>query len=90
MAKYMRKPQVVEAIQWNGDNIDVIKDFVGKENVIVYHLIDNYDNIYVMDANNIMHVYIHDYIVKHKNGVVKVMNHFDFEKDYQSDNILNK
>ena len=31
MAYYIRKPELVEAIQWTGSNIQEIKDFVGTE-----------------------------------------------------------
>lgn len=30
MAYYTRKPELVEAIQWTGSNLQEIKDFVGK------------------------------------------------------------
>ena len=28
--KYRKKPVVIEAIQWNGDNLNEIKEFVGE------------------------------------------------------------
>lgn len=31
MAQYRKKPVVIEAIQWNGNNFDDIKDFAGSK-----------------------------------------------------------
>lgn len=36
MAKYRKKPIVVEAIQWTGSNLEEIRNFVGND------LIENY------------------------------------------------
>ena len=30
MQKFVKKPVVIEAIQYNGENIEAIEDFVGK------------------------------------------------------------
>ena len=34
MAYYTRKPELVEAIQWTGNNLQEIVDFVGKDSII--------------------------------------------------------
>lgn len=36
--KYRKKPVVIEAIQWNGDNLNEIKEFVGEN--LDYSIID--------------------------------------------------
>ena len=36
--KYRKKPVVIEAIQWNGDNLNEIKEFVGES--LDYNIID--------------------------------------------------
>ena len=36
--KYRKKPVVIEAIQWNGDNLNEIKEFVGES--LDYSIID--------------------------------------------------
>ena len=36
--KYRKKPVVIEAIQWNGDNLNEIKEFVGES--LNYSIID--------------------------------------------------
>ena len=38
MKKYKKKPVVIEAIQWNGHNLQEIKDFVGKD--LIYSIYD--------------------------------------------------
>ena len=39
MAKYRKKPVVISAIQWNGINLEEIKDFVG--DALEYNIIDS-------------------------------------------------
>lgn len=39
MAKYRKIPIIVEAIRWNGINLDEIKAFVGKS--LIYEIIDD-------------------------------------------------
>jgi hypothetical protein len=31
MGKYRKKPVVIEAVQWTGENLDEVKDFLGKD-----------------------------------------------------------
>ena len=43
MAKFRKKPVMIEAIQWKGDNLEEIKDFMGyyeyaKKNLIIHTL----------------------------------------------------
>ena len=43
MAKFRKKPVMIEAIQWRGDNLEEIKDFMGyyeyaKKNLIIHTL----------------------------------------------------
>lgn len=33
MTKYRRKPLEIHAIQWKGDNLDEVRDFLGDENL---------------------------------------------------------
>lgn len=37
MAKYRKKPVIIEAIQWNGHNINDIKMFVGSSLNVITH-----------------------------------------------------
>ena len=37
MAKYRKKPVEIEAIQWNGMNIDEVKQFAGDNVTFVYY-----------------------------------------------------
>jgi len=38
MAKYRKKPIVIEAIQWTGSNLNEIKEFVGE--ALIYDIVD--------------------------------------------------
>lgn len=43
MAKFRKKPVIIEAIQWTGNNLEEIKDFMGyyesaKKNLIIHTL----------------------------------------------------
>lgn len=60
MAKYTKKPVEIEAIQWNGNNIDEIMSFVKGRNI-------NYDKregliIHTLEGNH--NATIGDFIIK--------------------------
>jgi len=59
MAKYIKKPIKVEAIQFNGDNYKECESFIGKKN-IDYKL--NYPNIITSEGT--MKVNVNDFIIK--------------------------
>lgn len=60
--KYRKKPVVIDAVQWVGDNLDEIEGFVG-ENM----LYDNEGiNIYTLEGD--MKATIGDYIIKGVKG----------------------
>jgi len=57
--KYIKKPIIVEAIIFNGDNFHECRDFIGAENI------DNtfmYPNI--ITSEGVMRVNVGDYIIK--------------------------
>lgn len=48
MAKYRKKPVVVEAIQWTGNNLEEIHKFVGK-NLLIHTRYDELVNLNVVE-----------------------------------------
>ena len=60
---YVKKPIVIEAIQWEGTNIEEILDFCGADQVIL----DN-NRLYIETPFGEIYIKIKDYIVKGKQG----------------------
>lgn len=58
--KYRKKPVVVEAVQWRGDNVDEVKEFVGQ-----FLLVDSIlQRMYISTLEGRMEVKLNDYIIK--------------------------
>lgn len=59
--KYRKKPVIVEAVMWTGNNIDEVKELAKSavENII---FVDN--NLYIETLEGNMNVSIGDYIIK--------------------------
>ena len=64
IGKYVKRPVVIEAVQWTGDNVDEVKKFVGvdaeyleNKNVILIHTLEG-----LMTAN------VKDFIIKGVKG----------------------
>jgi hypothetical protein len=58
MAKYRKKPVVIEAVRWNGDNQDVISTFIGDNGYVKGIYIDSGAIEGLITASN------RDYIIK--------------------------
>ena len=75
--KYRKKPVVIEAIQWAGNNLSEIDNFIGrtvdnKETTIVIHTLEG-----DMEAS------IGDYIIKGVNGEFYPCKPDIFDKTYE-------
>lgn len=62
LAKYRKKPVVVEAIQWDGTNLDECEKFVGR------HLDLSNDYLIIHTLEGIMYASKLDYIIRGVNG----------------------
>lgn len=65
--KYVKKPVQIEAVQWNGDNIEEIKKFVDKDKLIIYSFKNDFGKQYLitiitLEGNH--RVCLNDYIIK--------------------------
>lgn len=97
MTKYRKKPVIIEAIQWTGKNIDVIKKFVGASAKFHYYVAT--ENMYAVSEtppsvrdytvsltiNTLegdMQANVGDYIIKGVNGEFYPCKPDIFEKTY--------
>lgn len=60
--KYKKKPVTIEALQWTGENLNEVRDFVGE------YLMFNYESgipqVYLKTLEGNMHASAGDYIIK--------------------------
>lgn len=88
--KYKKKPIVVEAVQWNGLNLEEIKDFVGDS--LIYNINDaawkvGKDaptvHIKIKTLEGTMVAKAGDYIIRGVNGEIYPCKADIFEKTYE-------
>lgn len=87
--KYRKKPVIIEAIQWNGDNTEELEQFMPKE---VYEFcLKGFSSIYspsdcelyIITLEGKMKANIGDYIIKGVNGEYYPCKPDIFEKTYE-------
>jgi hypothetical protein len=68
--KYRKKPVVIEAIQWDGSNLDEIKKFTGDHAVVKYGEKDGeaIADLFIHTLEGDMHASKGDYIIKGVHG----------------------
>ena len=88
--KYRKKPVVVEAVQWNGLNLEEIKEFVGDS--LIYNISDaawkvGKDaptvHIKIKTLEGTMIAKAGDYIIRGVNGEIYPCKSDIFEKTYE-------
>lgn len=97
MAKYRKKPVVIEAVQWTGKNIGAIKKFVGASAKFHYYItakdmiavsetppsVGDYGvNLTISTLEGDMQAEIGDYIIQGVNGEFYPCKPDIFEKTY--------
>lgn len=89
--KYRKKPVVIEAVQWNGLNLEEIKKFVGKD--LAYDIIDTAWEVgkgtphvlmKVHTLEGVMEVSLKDYIIRGVNGEFYPCKPDIFAKTYEA------
>lgn len=89
MAKYKTKPCEIEAIQWNGLNLEEIKEFVGK--LLIYNICDTawevgkgrpHVDMKIKTLEGNMQASVGDYIIKGLRGEYYPCKPDVFEKKY--------
>ncbi len=79
MAKFRRKPITVEAIQWDGNNLDEVLSFLGKK---TYGQIVG--AVLIVTPRAILTAVIGDWIVKGDDGEFYPCSNGDFEMTYDA------
>ena len=76
--KYRKKPEFVEAIEYNGENRDDISAFVGDKKWITVQ------NVLLLNSSRgVVKVYKGDYIVKKFDGSCEVLYPIAFNTQYE-------
>lgn len=68
-----------EAVQWNGNNLDEIKKFVGK----AYCKIRTDDNCIILNDGVLRYLYLKGYVVKSFAGLLWTYEEEEFEKNFE-------
>lgn len=79
MAKYKKKPVVVEAVQWTGENRAEICAFLERFDML--HC--KWNELYIETLEGVMHAEPGDYIIKGVNGEFYPCKPDIFEKTYE-------
>lgn len=79
MAKYRKKPVVIEAVQWEGNNEKEMKDFINMELVTEY----NGDVLVIETLEGTMRAEKGDYIIKGVHGEFYPCKPDIFHKTYE-------
>ena len=77
MAKFRKKPTIVEAIQWNGNNLDEVIAFLGTKTYGEFA-----GSVLVETPKAILLAAIGDWIIKGADGEFYLCSHGDFEMTY--------
>jgi hypothetical protein len=78
MAKYRKKPVVIDAIQWTGDNYLEMRKFIKTDVVTFAH-----PCLYIQTLEGRMQAYKGDYIIRGVNGEYYPCKPDIFEKTYE-------
>ena len=65
--KYKKKPVIIDAIQWTGDNVSEVLDFVGHLDIqMSNHDVDGImkTELYINTLEGVMHASVDDWIIK--------------------------
>lgn len=76
MAKFRKKPVIIEAIQWTGNNLEEIKDFIG------YYEYDK-KNLIIHTLEGKMIAQVNDWIIRGVQGEYYPCKPDIFEKTYE-------
>lgn len=84
MAKYRTKPCEIEAVQWNGDNLDEIIQFADKKNLMVkFKQNAKAPELKIKTLEGNMEASVNDYIIRGLRGEYYPCKPDVFEKKYE-------
>lgn len=81
--KYRKKPVVVEAIQWTGDNMDAISQFVGEDLVPMGDEYETSTEVGIFTLEGVMTAHVGDWIIKGVKGEFYPCKPDIFEETYE-------
>lgn len=64
--QYIKKPVIIEAVRWTGENLNEVRDFVGEHLQFKYR--SGVPRIYIKTLEGDLHASVGDYIIKGVNG----------------------
>ena len=82
MAKYKKKPVVIEVIQYNGENWCEISKFIGTNFRFNVKNNGKFCNPRILTLEGEMNISVNDYIIKGVNGELYLCKPDIFEKTY--------
>jgi hypothetical protein len=82
--KWRKKPVVIEAVQWLGNNQDEVLAFCNSREVCDYARIDSANKLEVITLEGVMNASVNDYIIKGVNGEFYPCKPDIFLKTYES------
>lgn len=75
--KFKKKPVIIEAIQWNGENLSEINEFIKNE-------VENHESVLIIPTlEGDMYASLNDYIIKGVNGEFYPCKPDIFDKTYE-------
>ena len=83
--KYVSKPKIIKAVQWDGKNIDEIHEIFGDtpHSFIRIHLASGDKvELCVLNASNQTIAFTLDYIIKFNDGDIRPCNLYDFHPQF--------
>jgi len=81
--KFRKKPVEIEAIQWTGDNMEAISQFVGEDLVPMEDEHEAQTKIGIVTLEGVMTASIGDWIIKGVNGEFYPCKPDIFQKTYE-------
>lgn len=78
---YKRKPIVVQALQWTGDNFELIREFCGHGDKALAQQVDG--DIKLMSLDGYMTAHVGDYIILNQRGEIYPCNQSSFRDIYE-------
>lgn len=85
MSHYRTKPEIIEAVQYNGENLDEINDFIGTPvgNTCKFSSGIPSGEIFFNTDMGIMVANPGSYIVKHDDGKISIVTKSEFLAEYE-------
>jgi len=66
--KYRKRPVIVEAVQFTGNNVDIIKEWVSKKELDTVKTYPESSSLFIYTLEGIMEARVDDWIIKGING----------------------